>query len=311
MLLIPVWFVWIGSLIYGQQRQPQAGAGYPPTFPDAKVEVYKTVGDVKLNLYIFNPLGHKPTDKRPAIVFFFGGGWTNGTPAQFQHQCRYLASRGMVAMTADYRVGSRHNVKVPECVKDAKSAVRYVRANAQRLGVDADRLAAGGGSAGGHIAACAGVIDGLDEVSEDTKVSSKPNALVLFNPVMALAPYEGATPADSQPLRGLEQRIGADPKSVSPAHHVKKGAPSTVMFFGTQDRLLSGAQYFQKNMKEVGSRCELVTYDGQQHGFFNYGRGNNKFFRDTVEQADKFLTSLGYLSGEPTIDKYLETTEKG
>jgi acetyl esterase/lipase len=155
------------------------------------------------------------------------------------------------------------------------------------------------------------VIDGLDETGEDPKISSRPNALVLFNPVMALAPYEGARAADAQPLWGLAQRIGADPRSVSPAHHVKKGAPPTLMFFGTQDRLLSGAQYFQKKMKEVGSRCELVTYDGQQHGFFNYGRGTNKFFRDTMEQADKFLSSLGYLSGEPTIDKCLETTEKG
>ena len=67
----------------------------------------------------------RPSDKRPAIVFFFGGGWTGGSPGQFEQQCKYLASRGMVAITADYRVASRHNVKAMCCVADAKSAIRF------------------------------------------------------------------------------------------------------------------------------------------------------------------------------------------
>jgi len=307
MLVLPVWLAVNVSLAQGQQGPAQGVMAYPPTLPDAKVEVYKTIGDVKLNIYVFDPPGHKPTDKRPAIVFFFGGGWRNGSPGQFQHQCRYLASRGMVAMTADYRVASRQNARVVDCVKDAKSAVRYVRANAQRLGVDPDRIAAGGGSAGGHIAGCTGTIDGLDEQGEDQKVSSKPNALVLFNPAIALAPFDGMPPVDEETIQGLKERMGADPKSLSPAHQVKRGVPPTIMFFGTNDRLLSGAQFFQKNMKEAGNCCELLTYEGQAHGFFNYGRGGNKYFRDTVEQMDKFLASLGYISGEPTIDKYVAT----
>ncbi|MBM3333673.1 alpha/beta hydrolase [Candidatus Sumerlaeota bacterium] len=287
--------------------QPQGVMAYPPTLPDARVEVYKTIGDVKLNIYIFDPADHKATDKSPAIVFFFGGGWRTGSPGQFQHHCRYLASRGMVAMTADYRVASRQNARVVDCVRDAKSAIRYVRADAQRLGVDPDRIAAGGGSAGGHIAGCAGAIDGLDEQGEDQKVSSKPNALVLFNPAIALAPFEGMPSVGEEVVQGLKERMGAEPKSLSPAHQVKRGVPPTIMFFGTNDRLLSGAQFFQKNMKEAGNRCELLTYEGQAHGFFNFGRGDNKFFRDTVEQMDKFLASLGYISGEPTIDKHMAT----
>src|SRR5439155_6979750 len=120
---------------------PQGGAkkgraGYPPEMPGAKVETFKTVGETKLALYIFNPEGHKAADQRPAIVFFFGGGWTGGSPGQFEQQCRYLAARGMVAMTADYRVASRQQVKAAQCVADAKSAIRYVRAHAKDLGVD-------------------------------------------------------------------------------------------------------------------------------------------------------------------------------
>src|SRR6185436_11894787 len=148
-------------------RAKKSGFSYPPEFSGAQTVTYKTVGETKLALYVFNPEGHKASDTRPAIVFFFGGGWTSGSPAQFEQQCRYLASRGMVAMTADYRVASRHQVKAAQCVADAKSAIRYVRAHAKELGVDPKRIAAGGGSAGGHIAGCTGTLPGLDEPGED------------------------------------------------------------------------------------------------------------------------------------------------
>ena len=125
--------------------------------------VYKEIKNAKLKLHVFEPKGHKGSDRRPAIVFFFGGGWVGGTPGQFYPHCTYLASRGMVAFAAEYRVKSRHNVTPYECVTDGKSAVRWIRANAETLGIDKDRLAAGGGSAGAHVAACTGTIDGLDE----------------------------------------------------------------------------------------------------------------------------------------------------
>jgi acetyl esterase/lipase len=270
----------------------------------AKVEVYKTVGDVKLHLYIFEPRGHKPTDQRPGIVFFFGGGWTGGSPKQFEHQCRYLASRGMVAMTADYRVRSRHDVKVPQCIADAKSAVRWVRASAERLGVDPNRIAAGGGSAGGHLAAATGLITGFDEPDEDHSISSVPDAMVLFNPAAAVAPFGDSQAFDSERAERLRERLGDDPKAVSPAHHVRKGAPPAIIFFGTNDRLLSGARYMQKRMEQEGSRCELRTWEGLPHGFFNWQRYDNKPFVETMRATDEFLASLGYLGGEPTIENY-------
>ena len=125
----------------------------PKSLPGSRAEIYKRIGDVELPVHIFAPANHRPGDRSPAIVFFFGGGWQSGSPAQFQHHCEYLASRGMVAMTAEYRVLSRHGVKAVECFRDAKSALRWVRGNAERLGIDPARVAAGGGSAGGHLAA--------------------------------------------------------------------------------------------------------------------------------------------------------------
>ena len=282
--------------------QPRA---YPPQFEEAKAEVFKTIGGVKLKIHIFAPEGHRASDKRAAIVFFFGGGWKNGNPRQFEQQCRYLASRGMVAMTADYRVRRRHEVTPVACVQDCKSAVRWVRKNARRLGIDPDRIAAGGGSAGGHTAACTGVVKGLDEKNEDASISSRPNAMVLFNPVMALAATE-EKPADVQQkfYERMKTRIGSDPKSISPWHHVGRDLPPTIMFFGTNDALLDGARKFHDRAKKLGAPCELITYDGRRHGFFNFGRNNNKPFIDTMRHADRFLTALGYLEGEPTIEKW-------
>lgn len=263
--------------------------------------VFKTINDVELNLYIFEPEDHKATDRRPAIVFFFGGGWNSGTPQQFYHQCEYLASRGMVAISADYRVRSRHGVTPFECVTDGKSAVRWIRANAEKLGIDPDRIAAGGGSAGGHVAACAGVIDGLDESSEDTAISSRPNVLVLFNPALVLA--RGKSPESEEWQKRMEERFGGREREISPYHHVTPGDPPTIILHGEADTTvpIQTARMFVEAMKKAGNRCELVAYEGLGHGFFNYGRGDA--FYDTVREADKFLISLGYLEGSPTIDQ--------
>ena len=282
-----------------QERAARARSksNYPPEFPHAKAEVYKTVGDVKLKLFIFNPEGHKPTDKRPAIVFFFGGGFRGGSPAQFLEQCNYLALRGMVAITADYRVSSRHNTTPADSVQDGKSAMRYVRMNAARLGIDPDRIVASGGSAGGLIAACVGVISDLDKGDEETPVSYTPSAMVLFNPAIMGKSSIRKPDASGRP---------AFTKEIMAYYHVREGLPPSIMFFGTDDRLLGGAEEFREAALKKGNRCELLTWEGVGHGFFNFNRNNNREFLATLEAADRFLASLGYVKGEPTVDQVIE-----
>ncbi len=282
-----------------------AQRGYPPNLPDARVETYKRVGGVELKMWIYAPEGHQSSDRRPAIVFFFGGGWRGGTPAQFAPQARYLASRGMVAFLADYRVASRHGAKVKDCVEDAKSAVRWIRANAARLGVDPDRIAAGGGSAGGHLAAATAIVPDLEPKGEDQRISSAPNALVLFNPVLVLAPAEGGPEWPKEKADMLRERAGGDPTLVSPYHHLRRGLPPAIIFHGRNDEAVpyETAEFFCQTMKSLGNRCELVGYDGVGHGFFNYGRGDGKAYFDTLRRADRFLASLGWLKGEPTLSE--------
>jgi len=288
-----------------QPKQGAAKSNYPPVLKNAKAEVYRTVGDVRLNIYIFQPQDHKADDRRPAIVFFFGGGWRGGSPQQFEKQCEYLASRGMVACTADYRVSTRHGVKAVDCVADAMAAVRWVRANAARLGVDPERIAAGGGSAGGHLAACTGTLDGINEPGQNAEVSARPNAMVLFNPAVVLAPVEGL--AFRRDLKELKERTGVDPAAISPYHHVKPGAPPTLILHGKADSTVpyDTVEHFTAAMHKAGNRCELAGYDGASHGFFNFGRANNKAFAATLDRVDRFLASLGYLSGDPEVGAFL------
>ena len=264
----------------------------------ARSEIYKTVGATRLAAYVFEPT--TPGTNRAAIVFFFGGGWQNGSPAQFESQCRHYAGLGLVAVTADYRVGSRQGAKPAECVADAKSCVRWLRQNALRLGIDPARIVAAGGSAGGHLAAATATLSGLENAGEDLTVSSVPNALVLFNPVLVLAPMEGVD------LRGFgvnlgRDRLGAEAQALSPAHHVKPGTPPTLILHGKADTTVPfvTAEAFVAAMKRAGNRCQIVGYAGQNHGFFNYGRGDGQFYRETLQAADTFLASLGYLTVTP------------
>jgi len=260
-------------------------------FTPDKAVVYKTIGQAELKLHIFNPDGHSTSAGHPAIVFFFGGGWVGGSPSQFFPHCEYLSSRGMVAVSAEYRVKSRHNTSPRECVEDGKSTVRWLRQNAASLGIDPNRVAAGGGSAGGHVAAATATVKEFERPDEDKTISSRPNALVLFNPVY-----------DNGPDGYGHDRVKDYWKTISPMHNIDKSTPPTIVFLGTKDKLIpvATAQTYKKLMRENGRRCDLHLYEGKGHGFFNY-RGDMKDYYRTVLETDKFLTSLGYLKGPPTL----------
>jgi acetyl esterase/lipase len=256
--------------------------------PDSIIE-YKIIGDVSLSLHIFNPPNHLKSNKTPAIVFFHGGGWKSGDASAFYRQSAYLASRGMVAISAEYRLKTTHGTTPAECVKDAKSAMRFVRSHASQFGIDPDMLAAGGGSAGGHIAAATGTVKGFNEDSDDLRISERPDALVLFNPV-----YD-----NSEKGYGYS-RVKDYWQAISPLHNLDKNTPPTVVFLGTKDKLIpvATAQHFQASMVKLWVRSDLHLYEDQPHAFFNKAR-----YYETLLAADKFLTSLGYLKGQPTLQR--------
>lgn len=273
--------------------------------PD-RVETYKTIGDVKLAMDIYLPADHQPTDRRPAIVFFFGGGWRGGSPRQFAHHGVYLASRGLVALSAEYRVSSRHNAKVVDCVADAKSAMRWVRSNAARLGIDPEKIVASGGSAGGHLAAATATIDAFDDPADDKAVSPHPQVLALFNPVLDLT--RRSLLPDSPQYDEVLSRLGAKPEELSPTLHLRASMPPTIIFHGEADTTVPITQIraFTEKMRAAGTRCELAAYPGKNHAFFNFARDEHKNFVDTVRRLDEFLAELKYVSGPPQVQQYMD-----
>ncbi len=254
----------------------------------SKAVTYKTVGDKELKIHIHFPPGWKGSDRRPVIVFFFGGGWTSGRVGQFEFQADYLASRGMVAARADYRVKSRDGVTPDKCVEDARSAVRWMRKNSRRLGIDPRKLIASGGSAGGHLAACMMIADSADAEGDDLSISTTPQAMVLFNPVLSF---------ENEQMIG---RLGDNKhlaRKISPTSHLDKDSPPALILFGTNDRLKVFGDDYWKKAEELGVRADKYLAEGQPHGFFNRSPWRER----TLIAADKFLASLGYLRGEPTV----------
>ncbi len=254
----------------------------------SKAVTYKTVGDKELKIHIHFPPGWKGSDRRPVIVFFFGGGWTSGRVGQFEFQADYLASRGMIAARADYRVKSRDGVTPDKCVEDARSAVRWMRKNSRRLGIDPRKLIASGGSAGGHLAACMMIADSADAEGDDLSISTTPQAMVLFNPVLSF---------ENEQMIG---RLGDNKhlaRKISPTSHLDKDSPPALILFGTNDRLKVFGDDYWKKAEELGVRADKYLAEGQPHGFFNRSPWRER----TLIAADKFLASLGYLRGEPTV----------
>lgn len=263
--------------------------------PAGEPYVYKKVDGRELKIYVVKPADWKATDTRPAIVFYHGGGWVGGSPGQFAEHSKYLASRGMVCFQVEYRLLNRKNNDPPTiCCHDAKSAMRWVRSRAKEFGIDPNRIASGGGSAGGHLAAFVGTVDGTDDPGDDLGVSPKSNAMVLFNPVFDNGPEGWGT-----------ARVGDRYKEFSPFHNVTKDDPPAIVFLGSADKLIpvKTAYDFQEAMKKAGIDCEVMIFDGKPHGFFNYGKYDNQPYYETVLAADKFLTKLGWLEGEPTLKK--------
>lgn len=221
-------------------------------------EVYKKTPQGPLRMHIMEDDSLARGKNRPALVLFHGGGWATGRPRHFERQARHFASRGFAVFLPEYRLKREHGTSPYESVKDAKSAIRWVRQNSAKFAIDPDRIAVGGGSAGGHIAIMAAMSKDFDD-EKDSQISSVPDLLVLYNPVI-----------DTSRERGFGYgRFKEKYKEMSPMELVGPGLPPSMILLGDQDRCMKPdvMKDFVEKMLAAGNECKFILYPGYVHGF--------------------------------------------
>lgn len=258
-------------------------AGLKPS----RLVVYKTVQDRELYLHVFEPQGWKPEDRRGCYVVIHGGGWVNGSPERMYPFADHFAKLGMVGISVQYRlIGREPESTVFDCVKDGRSALRFIKSHSNSLGIDPEKIVVSGGSAGGHVAAGTALFDGVDEASDDPNISPVPQALVLLFPVI-----------DTSRSGYGQAKIGERWQELSPAHQVDGSEPPTIIFHGSADTTtpLAGAELFRKEMLAAGNRCELVVHQGGGHGYL---MRDDALYESTMKQTEAFLDSLNLLPSQ-------------
>lgn len=260
-------------------------ASAAPSAAEPTLVKYREVDGTALQLHIFQPPDAKPGDARTGLLFFFGGGWSGSNIGQFYPFARHFAEQGCVVFCAEYRVGSLHKTKPQDAVEDAKAALAFVRNGDATFGVSPDRIVVGGGSSGGHLAACTAAFG---------DPAAQPAALLLLGSVL-----------DTSANGFTGGRKPGSLDDISPQHHIRPGLPPTLVLHGTADKTVRVAQArkFAETMKAAGNDCELELFEGAGHGFFNspdFKPGSSAAdHAASLASIERFLTAHRLLPGKP------------
>lgn len=254
--------------------------------------VYNRAGGQELKLYVFEPVHSEYGRTRAAVLVFHGGGWIEGKAEWTFGQAKYFSSLGMVGISVDYRLSNGKDVTPFEAVEDAKAAVRWVRANAVILNVDPKKIVTYGESAGGQLAAATAIVS---ESPTKEELNAVPNALVLVSPVLYVE--------NSERFRKMAG-AGRDVKSVSPAEHVRKDMPPTIIVTGALDKSLPPElmiKYCEKS-KEAHNRCDLQVYAGVGHMLTVPEENTKEVQLETKARYDAYLKIGQFLASLKFIE---------
>jgi acetyl esterase len=263
-------------------------------------KIYKTVNGTELKADMFCTAETQQNRMNPAIAFFHGGGWAYGSPSEFYSTCIRYAKKGFITFSFQYRLSITEDGTVPhpditliECVKDARSALRWVRENAASFHIDPDKIVAAGQSAGGQLALSTAMFDSINEESDNMDISPVPNALLLFssnlNTMEAWADW----------LMGERRK---EIWSVSPYHNLRPGLPPAIEFHGTEDCMVPIyiLNLFKEKTISMGNYFESVVYNGRGHYL---AEGNEEYAtyydEEILKRTDQFLAKFGFPNSLP------------
>lgn len=255
----------------------------------------------KLDLYL--PPGHVSGAGHPAVVWIHGGGWTGGgkSAGRERNIAHTLAAAGYVCASVDYRLGAG---AWPQNLLDCKNAVRHLRAHARKLGVDPDRIAVAGGSAGGHLALMVAYTAGVGEFEPQAPYPGVSSAvrcvLDFYGPTDLLTRRETTPdgvltdkpkPGGSLPVFGADAAGDAVFRLASPVAHVGAKSPPTLILHGRADATVDHGQALElaRVLQEHGVPHELVLLDGVGHTFDFEGWNHRPLPRDLRPIVTEFL----------------------
>jgi acetyl esterase/lipase len=212
---------------------------------------FRTVGTTPLKMRRVRPAGWDKSKRLPAIIMYFGGGWGGDCAGEFKWMKNYFVEQGFVVLIAEYRLGAPIEQKA---IPDSKAAVRWVRANADSLGIDPRKIIALGSSAGGHLAAATGTVKGYELTGENLAISSRPDCIISLWPVMDLT-------------KAFSNMTSVDPKLVSPAWTLSDTVPPTLVMTGGNDPYISGVKQFNTNAAAYTFVHQYKEYPNAGHDF--------------------------------------------
>ncbi|HEX8306736.1 MAG TPA: alpha/beta hydrolase [Jatrophihabitans sp.] len=247
----------------------RAGGGAPEPVHEV-IELTMPAGDDQLPLRLYRPSGQP---RQPALIYFFGGGWTLGQIDTCDGICRTLANAaGCVVIAVGYRLAPEHKFPVP--VQDCYDAVSWIAEHAEELGVDPDRLAVGGDSAGGNLAAA---------VTLRAKDQGGPPlaAQLLVYPNTCFGADTESLRENDDPSMFNRRSVdwywthylsspsdGGDPLASPLLAADHAGLPPALVITAEYDPLRDEAEQYAQRLAAAGVPTELSRYDGMMHGFF-------------------------------------------
>ena len=273
---------------------------------DTREFVFKKTPQRDLKVFVDYPSGWKAGDKRPAIILWHGGGFTQGNAGQFYFQANYFAERGAVCFRPEYRIRDVDGTLPVYAIEDGISAVRWIKEHAKTFGIDANRVAVGGGSAGGCMAAAVGTVDtkkfaelGFVGKDDNQAIDTRVSAMLLYNPFLDFFEATHPRQVDEECLY-----LGKDPEDYREAMHaisaienVTADSPPSIILFGTRDAFyVSDLRWIVKCL-EVGATCRDFVYHGEVHSWYN----NSPHLEYTTHNVNEFLIDIGFLDREPVV----------
>lgn len=246
-----------------------------------EVKIYKKTYTHSLRALIFRNQTDRKDIKKPAFIFFHGGGWEIGEPEWGKDICNHFSTLGFVSISFEYRLEGKHNANVLDAIADVKTAIRWTRAHSNELGINPEKLVVYGFSAGGHLAACTAMIPGFDDPTYNHGLSCVPNVLILKSAPIII--FE-----DNYHFDKLEDISSV--KDCSPIEHIRSNLPPTLVLHGSLDPFTPSwsVREFEKQMTHYGNRCDLHIFNGINH--LDWDSVNN----EVLEVIDNFLESLDY-----------------